>query len=178
VRLFIALKTDLNKDKIFSYEKNLMRTFPDVKWVEKENLHLTLKFLGETSEETKNEVIAKLSGIAKKSSPFRFYYSGIGAFPALTRARVIFIGVSKGDTIVSLMKTIDASFANLGFKREKSYIPHLTLGRVKNGTVNLKHFHIPVFETTEVRARGITLIKSTLTRKGPIYEDISEFDFA
>ncbi len=178
MRLFIALKTDLNKDKIFSYEKSLMRTFPDVKWVEKENLHLTLKFLGETSEEIKNKVSDKLYDISAKATPFEFYYSGVGAFPVMTKARVIFIGVSEGDSVVSLMKTIDGSLASLGFKTEKSYVPHLTLGRVRKGSVNLKRFRLPDFEKIKVKAKGILLIKSTLTKVGPVYEDISEFDFA
>ncbi len=177
MRLFIALKTNLDKGKIFSYEKSLMRTVSGVKWVEKENLHLTLKFLGETSMETKEDVSFYLSKIAETTSHFSFQYSGIDAFPDIRRARVIFVSVRNGKKIVSLMERVDDLFGPLGFKKEKSYIPHLTLGRVKNGYVDLKRFNLPQFKSEDVEATGILLVKSTLTKNGPIYQHIAEFDF-
>ncbi len=177
MRLFVALKTNLNKEKVFSYEKSLMHIIPNVKWTEKKNLHLTLKFLGETSDDALKKVISLLSDAVKTFSSFDFEYEGMGAFPSLFKARVLFVSVSGGEKIVVLMKEIDDSFVKLGFKKERNYVPHLTLGRVKKGAVNLKHFNIPDFKNEKVNASGIMLMKSTLTGNGPIYECIEEFDF-
>ncbi len=178
MRLFVALRTDADKNKIFSYEKGLMRVIPGVKWVEKGNLHLTLKFLGETGEDMLDEINERLFAIAKNTEPFDFDYCGISAFPDMFRARVIFVPVVRGEEIVVVMRSIDFEFNQIGFRLEKSYVPHLTLGRVKRETLNLKHFNIKPFQIEKVNALGIALIKSTLTKSGPVYQNISEFDFA
>jgi len=176
VRLFVALKSDLDKNKLFSVEKKLMRIYQNVKWVDKDNLHLTLKFLGEVEELKSESVKAKLGNIAQRFTNFSFTYQGISAFPNKRRAKVIFVAVKDGEKIIELMKIIDNDLSTLGFNREKSYVPHLTLGRAR---VPLDISHSDVnFSPLTVNASGLSLIKSTLTRYGPIYEVISQFDFA
>lgn len=176
MRLFVALKTDLDRNKVFSVEKVLMRRYHNVKWVDKDNLHLTLKFLGEVEELKSESVKAKLGNIAQRFTNFSFTYQGISAFPNKRRAKVIFVAVKDGEKIIELMKIIDNDLSTLGFNREKSYVPHLTLGRAR---VPLDISHSDVnFSPLTVNASGLSLIKSTLTRYGPIYEVISQFDFA
>ena len=176
MRLFVALDASFDTEKIFSLEKLLMRRFTNVKWVEKQNLHLTLKFLGEVSEERIDAISNALDKISALANPFEFYYSGIGGFPNPFRAKVVFVSTENDEKLVELMKIVDREFSTLGFKKEQSYVPHLTLGRVRNGSVNLNHLDNLHFAKLSVKARGIILFKSTLTRSGPIYEKVLSFD--
>ncbi len=176
MRLFVALNTDLNKEKVFSMEKFLMQRFTNVKWVEKQNLHLTLKFLGEIAEDRIDTISKALDKISALVNPFEFFYNGIGGFPNSNRAKVVFVSTENDEKLVELMKTVDREFSTLGFKKERSYVPHLTLGRVRNGSVNLNHLDNLHFSKLSVEARGIILFKSTLTKRGPIYEKILSFD--
>ena len=176
MRLFIALKTDLDKNKVFSVEKALMRRYHNVKWVDKDNLHLTLKFLGEVDDLQSGSIKSKLEDIARNFTGFSYAYYGISAFPNKKRARVIFVAVKSGERIVELMKVIDSNLSTLGFGREKSYVPHLTLGRARE-PLNITHSDVD-FPPLNVNASGLHLIKSTLTKYGPIYEVIAQFDFA
>ncbi len=176
MRLFIALKTDLDKNKVFSVEKALMRKYHNVKWVDKNNLHLTLKFLGEVEGSQSDLVKAKLEDIASRFTDFAFIYQGISAFPNKRRAKVIFVAVKNGERIIELMKVIDNDLSTLGFNQEKSYVPHLTLGRTR-APLDVSRADID-FPPLSVSASGLSLVKSTLTRYGPIYEVIAQFDFA
>ncbi len=176
MRLFVALKTDLDKNKVFSTEKRLMRTYHNVKWADKDNLHLTLKFLGEVDDLQSNSLKLKLEDIASKFTEFSFIYQGISAFPNKKRAKVIFVAVRDGKKIVELMKVIDHTLRTLGFNREKSYVPHLTLGRARE-PLDISCSDID-FPPLNVNASGLSLIKSTLTKYGPIYEIVAQFDFA
>ncbi len=178
MRLFVALKTLLNDDAIFSVEKTLMRQIFDVKWVEKKNLHLTLKFLGETDEKRIykiNEIILNSVSLFKQ---FSFSYQGISAFPDKKNAKVIFIAVRNPEKIIRLMIALDKNLHESGFKLEKSYVPHLTLGRVRRKSVNLNRIGEIRFSDIVVKAVGVSLIKSVLSPDGPIYEEISSFGFA
>ncbi len=176
MRLFVALKTNLNKSKVFSIEKRLMRRYQNVKWVDKENLHLTLKFLGEVEGLQSDLVKTKLEDIASRFTNFVFIYQGISAFPNKKRAKVIFISVKDGEKIIELMKVIDNDLSTLGFNQEKSYVPHLTLGRTR-APLDISRADID-FPPLSVSASGLSLVKSTLTKYGPIYEVIAQFDFA
>ena len=176
MRLFVALDTSVDTEKIFSLEKILMRRFTNVKWVEKQNLHLTLKFLGEVSEERIDTISNVLDKISVLANPFEFCYSGISGFPNSFRAKVVFVSTENNEKLVELMKTVDREFSTLGFKKERNYIPHLTLGRVRNGSVNLNHLDNLHFSKLSVKAKGVILFKSTLTRNGPIYEKVLSFD--
>ncbi len=178
MRLFIALKTDLNKKFVFSVKKPLMRRFSGVKWVETENIHLTLKFLGEVKQENIKQISDVLLEVSCSFAPFSFSYEGINGFPSKKNARVIFISVVNAENIVNLMIRLDDRLKGLGFNKEKTYIPHLTLGRVRGRGVNLETIKDLGFDKINVSAIGISLIKSTLTPQGPIYDKISSFDFA
>jgi 2'-5' RNA ligase len=177
MRLFIALKADLDNDTIFSVEKSLMKKFSGVKWVEKKNIHLTLKFLGEVTENSIGNIAGILSSISASYKKFAFLYEGIDGFPEKKNARVIFIPVKNPEKIVKLMMDIDKHLNDIGFKLEKSYIPHLTLGRAKKHPVNLESIKNFRFNQIHATAQGLVLIKSTLTPDGPIYEEILSFGF-
>lgn len=142
-----------------------------VKFVEEKNLHLTLKFLGEINA----SLIEKIHEIIDecKCQPFTLKFKGVGFFPSERYIRVIWIGVENAEPLIAISQCIDAGLNELGFKKEKSYVPHLTIGRAKGPVKikNLEKFKNMEFSTFSVRE--IKIKKSTLTSKGPIYEDIS-----
>ena len=154
-----------------------MKKFSGVKWVEKKNIHLTLKFLGEVPENSIGNIAEILPSISASYRKFAFLYEGIDGFPEKKNARVIFIPVKNPEKIVKLMMDIDKHLNDIGFKLEKSYIPHLTLGRAKKHPVNLESIRNLRFSRIYAIAQGLVLIKSTLTPDGPIYEEILSFGF-
>ncbi len=177
MRLFIALETLPIQDGLFEVENKIKKRVTGVKWVRKENLHLTLKFLGEVDTQTLQLTKESVEKVCSEEKKFDFSIAHISGFPTKKSSRVIFIGINKGaDKIQEVMKKIDEEMNHIGFKREKSYIPHITIGRVKFGYMNLEKLSDD-FCSIKAYALGIEIIKSELTKLGPIYKSIFKFDF-
>jgi 2'-5' RNA ligase len=140
--------------------------------VERENLHITLKFFGETDKLTPIE--EKLKEIEGEFTPFQVSLKGIGAFPSAKRAIVLWVGIEEGqDNLKELYSSIENKILPIGFEKEdRGFTPHITFGRVKKGGYSLPENLSFSFESFQVNK--ITLFKSTLTPKGPIYEIVSE----
>ena len=163
--------------------KDLKSCLPKVSWVKPDNIHLTIKFLGNISEEK----VLKIRQIMEKSclgiAPFFLFGSGLSVFPNIKRARVIWVGV-KGD--VSLLKTIhytlDEGLKSLGFvKEDRSFTPHLTLGRIKK-IINERVLIDVIkkyknFSTSSFKVKEIVLFKSELHPKGAVYTPLERIYF-
>lgn len=150
---------------------DILKTPSSVRWVNKENLHITMKFLGET--EKKAAIEEKMKEIRKEFSPFKVSLKGVGAFPSPKRARILWVGIEEGlKNLTELFTAIDEKMHVLGFEKEKrNFTPHITFARVKKGKYRLPEnveFYFESFPVNEV-----TLFKSTLTSKGAIYETLS-----
>ncbi len=104
-----------------------------VAWVAPDNLHLTLKFLGNVAETRLDAIVASLRGAVGEAATFDATVSGLGAFPTPTRARVVWAGVSAGaEPMVELAGRVDAALAALGVPPEaRPFSPHVTLGRAR-----------------------------------------------
>lgn len=142
-----------------------------IRWTRPENVHLTLKFLGDVPEEKLDDVSAALRGLCAGHAPFDACISGFGAFPSARRARILWAGVSS-EAIVSLAADIDAALEPLGFEREgRPYLPHATLGRVRGRPARVE---LPPTVPGELvfQVRRVELVESTLTAGGPLYETI------
>lgn len=146
-----------------------------VRWTRPENVHLTLKFLGEVREETLEDLSAILDEVCAVHAPFNIGLTGLGAFPSARRARIVWVGVGAGaGALISLATDLDGALASLGFEREeRPYTPHLTLGRVRGRPVSLDL--PPPLDSGEFRVRHVELVKSTLTERGAVYETIGDF---
>ena len=142
-----------------------------VKLVEKENIHITLKFIGDIN----HEILNKIEKIVKDCSPKKYTIrlKGIGFFPNDRYIKVVWIGVEDNGETKKLMKCIDDRISVFGFKKEKEYIPHITIARAKGKIriINGEDFKDTVFG--EMKVEEIKIKKSTLTDKGPIYEDLA-----
>ncbi|MBU7013197.1 MAG: RNA 2',3'-cyclic phosphodiesterase [Theionarchaea archaeon] len=148
-----------------------------IKFVEPENLHFTVKFLGDITEKKGHDVTVKLKEICSAFKPFPITLKTVGAFPSLDYMKVVWVGV-ESEEFFSLSRLVDSGMGRLGFKQERNLVPHLTIGRVKFPG-NKAVLKTQVEALAEVRVGDmmvdtIRLKKSELTKKGPIYTDIEE----
>ncbi|MBN1383777.1 MAG: RNA 2',3'-cyclic phosphodiesterase [Elusimicrobia bacterium] len=178
MRLFIAVNiNDENKNKIVQIQTGLKNDITDIKWVEKENLHLTLKFLGEVADGRLDALKKRIKETGSLTKDFEIDFCNLGVFPKETFSRILWIGIDKGqDGLKSLAQKLEDSLEAAGFKKEKRpFSAHLTIGRFKKPKPckisGLPYKEEKFSETVE----KISLVKSTLTSKGPIYEVIEGF---
>jgi len=184
MRTFIAIELSGEiKEYLSRLQEKLKTSQADVKWVAPANIHLTLKFLGEIDDKTKDNVIGIVEDIAKDKNPFYLNIASLGAFPHIESPRVIWVGIDKGDAQVKeIAKALEEKLSKVGIPAEdKLFSSHITIGRTKssknrnNLAESMESLKGKVAEgIPELRIEKITLFKSTLTPKGPIYEVLKE----
>lgn len=183
MRTFIAL--DLSQDikaELSRLEDGLKKADADIKWVKPENIHITLKFLGEVDEAKLAGIKQILDGISAQFKPFEITLFKLGAFPSLNYARVVWVGIDKSCAEVEkIASQVEEELEKIGFpKEERPFSAHLTLGRVKSAKNKDKLKEM--LASLEARPKSslidkIVLYKSTLTPSGPIYTAIHEAPF-
>lgn len=178
MRTFLAIEVPecLKKkiDQLIIQEKN--NELP-IKWTKYENLHITLKFLGEIDETMKQKIIPVLEKISKNFSPFKIGLSDIGCFPHPGNPRVLWIGVKQGASILTdIAGEIDKALYALGFIKDKRFHGHLTIGRTKKHC-RIDHILTREFTSEEFTVDSVTLFRSSLTPQGPQYEILNKFSF-
>jgi len=160
-------------------EDELLKTRADLKTVGRDNLHFTVRFLGEVSEDTVKEVDRRLQRLALAS--FDVQVRGVGAFPDRRRPRVVWAGVSR-DTEGAINQAASAfigALQGLGRPDDHEFHPHITLSRVRSpmnmgGLVSfLEHNADREFGTT--RISSLKLKSSLLAPSGPTYTDVREY---
>ncbi len=184
MRTFIAIQLPQEiKGALSRIQEKLKSSGADVKWVAWQNIHLTLKFLGEIDDKKLDKVVYILEDIAKIKNPFPIRISSIGAFPNVNRPRVIWVGIDKGDSQTKeIARELEEKIAKVGIPSEdRPYSSHITIGRVRS-VLNRERLVQDLKtlidklgqENMEFFASSITIFKSTLTPKGPIYEVLKE----
>lgn len=179
VRTFLALNLPENIiASISRIQKDLMAYNLNIKEVKPENIHLTLKFLGNTRISDMERIHHAIKDVASDFSPFLLAAKGVGVFPDLRRPRVIWVGISEEiDRLVLLQKQLDKKLNEIGFNKEKqTFKGHLTIGRIK-GNINRKIFDEILnkheqFCTKTFFADRIYLLQSVLKPAGPIYSKL------
>lgn len=182
LRMFVAVEIS---PQLRSAAKRLIERLgaaqASVKWVEAENLHFTLKFLGDVPGEQMNDVCRAVDRAVSPLTPFELVARGCGAFPSIQKPRTIWLGVESGSEPMStLAEAIEQSLMPLGFAPEhRRFTPHLTLGRVREGSplalqqlaeLLTKYGDLDAGSTT---IDEVTVFSSTLRRGGPKYEALS-----
>lgn len=148
----------------------------NAKPVEPHNLHFTLQFLGDISQDTAEKVMLSLNSV--KFSSFMVNFKGVGVFPKLEFPRIIWIGTDEngGNLLMDLAKKVENALIPLGFSVDKPFKPHITVFRIKNkiGDISkeLDKFKSIDFGTQEIT--GFKLKQSVLSSKGPAYSDLME----
>ena len=146
-----------------------------VRWSKPENVHLTLKFLGDVREEILDGLCTAVEEVCEHHTTFDAGLAGFGAFPSARHAQVLWAGIGIGfDGLRSLTTDLDAVLAPLGFEREKRpYTPHLTLGRARGQPASFEPR--PEEYIGEFRVRRVELTESTLTPEGAVYRTVRAF---
>ena len=175
MRTFVAVEIS-NQEVISSIKKFQSEINIKAKPVEPQNLHFTLQFLGEISEEISQKIKQSLKTI--QFSPFTVNFKGVGAFPKMKFPRVIWIGTDDvgGSALIDLAKKVENVLSPLGFSSDKSFNPHITIFRIKNKVGDISK-EMEKFESLEFGSQEISNIKlkqSVLTPQGPLYSDLEE----
>ncbi len=181
MRCFIAIDLpEAIKESIGNLIKELRQAPEDVKWVAPENMHLTLKFLGEVEEKRIGEIKRRLALLCERHRTFSLSLRGTGAFPGLKYPRVLWVGIDAPEELTHIFQDIEASLSEMGFEKEtRRFSPHLTLGRVRDARTidltikGLSTFKESFFGTIEVH--DIVLMQSTLKPTGPEYSKLHVF---
>ncbi len=180
VRAFIAI--DLPNDVLENIEnvsrrlQTQLRHYP-IKWVPTENIHLTLKFLGDVSESNLPLIEDMLAGEVSDHKPFEFGVGRLGAFPDMKRPRVIWVGVEAPEELLALQRGVESVMQRLGYPREqRPFQPHLTLARIaRRATTNEVYAigrtlrEISVSFLGSARVTEVHLYKSDLHPTGAVY---------
>ena len=148
-----------------------------VRWVPVENMHLTLKFLGDVSPSNVEFLIQMLRNEAETIQCFNMQLTGLGSFPSLKRPRVIYIGIQAPAALDMLQRGIESASRRLGYEsEERPFSAHLTLGRVKQNITGSDQQKIRrILESTQVdllggaRVDSVHLYKSDLNPGGSVY---------
>jgi 2'-5' RNA ligase len=175
-RLFIGVP--VTPDARAAIVRALPKALPG-KLVAAEKWHFTLRFLGPTSPEARDTIIARLSS-AKLGSAFKIRFGELGAFPNPRRARILWLGVNRGGERLSDLAAIAEDAArNAGFVAEgRRFTPHLTLSRIdppENITALLAQNHSYAIETT---ITALILYRSRLGGGPARYEEAARFDLS
>jgi len=177
IRAFIAVEIDEpNKQEICSLISCLKKSEADAKWITEDQVHLTLKFLGNIDKAEIQKISDALSDIADNFRPFEISFSEIGAFPNMNRPAVIWLGIDKGAGILKMLnEKIETALEKTGFRQEnREFKPHLTIARIRSpkNTPNL----IKLIKETgfnpgvnNSRIDKLTLFQSALNPKGAVH---------
>ncbi len=178
LRTFVAVEINSTNRSCAEELIAVLRTAPvDVKWVDVENLHLTLKFLGDVPSQEIPTVCKAVEQGAARVEPFELELRGAGAFPNAGRPRTLWLGAGGGEQeAVALHDGVESQLAKLGYRKEhRRFRPHLTLGRVRRGGIGVAELGRLVrqhadFDAGRLSVREVVVFSSQLTRNGPIYE--------
>ncbi len=181
MRLFAAL--ELNSKVITNLTELVRRLSPisPVMWIHPQNMHVTLKYIGEWDEHRLDDIIQALQEVKIKFT-VNVPLAGLGYFPSIRNPRVFWVGAENTPPLRQLASAVDAALSPLGVTPEvRPYAPHLTLGRMKAGQ-DLTEMHEAIEELPSRDFGAITpdrfvLFESTLTPEGAIYRKVQEFPF-
>ncbi len=175
MRAFVAVFPQLEVREALARAARELPLEGDVRWVRHENVHITLKFLGEVTEEDLARVAEVLGSVGGRHGPFEVVASGFGAFPSARRARILWAGIGEGaDRLGALARDVERSLEPLGFGREdRPYTPHLTLGRARGRPVALGAEALrPGIEFSVER---MDLVESVLGGAGAAYSTLAAY---
>jgi len=181
IRSFLAfdMESDPVLNRLKAAQALLVQTGADLKLVEPQNIHITVRFLGDITPDTAEKIFEEMKKI--QFTPFNVQISGLGVFPDLYYPRVVWAGMTEGaDQLKNVFTQLEPRLQGLGFTPDpKGFSPHLTIARVRSGTnkTQLAEFinKNANYDFGAIKAECLRLKKSDLTPKGPIYSTFKEF---
>jgi len=192
MRLFIALDIDAQiRERLECFVEGVRNFAPDARWVKPESMHVTLKFIGEQSEEAVDSIKAALKTVAGSATEIQF--RGYGFFPTAKSARVFWVGMQADPQLAALAAAIDEKMHSLGIaKEDRAFSAHLTLARAGGGSgsprwrkedrpnrvfqiLQNRLSTLPSPEFGSMTAREYFLYQSQLSPKGSRYTKLAVF---
>ncbi len=177
VRLFLAINPEPGvRRALIDETQSLREAGPELNWMDESRLHLTLKFLGEQPDAVVPPLRDAVDMVAQRHRVFSMQIAGIGAFPNFRRARVVWVGIHREPRLELLHHDIEVACQDLGFEVEgRSFRPHLTLARVREGTPEatlraLSRAGKGVTYDGETTVNSVDLMQSHPGRVGARYE--------
>lgn len=186
IRTFIAVElADDVRVRASELIDKLRDTDAKVKWVERERLHVTLKFLGDVDEREVHNVCRAVGEAAEGTVPFTIGCAGVSAFPDLRRPRTPWIGVSAGaEELSRLQKKIEDALFELGYPKEaRRFHAHLTLGRARSGGSSLHELsrllkNFADYDAGTTVVDEVVVMSSFLEPTGPIYHPLARIELS
>jgi len=184
LRLFWAINLPPHlKAAIANIQRLLKKANVDAKWVEENNFHLTVQFLGEVESSLVTYIVTVVEKALKETeiTPFSILLKGVGFFPNQTRPRVLWIGIDgKVDKLVGLQKQVGQAMVPLGFYLDKkAFSPHLTIARfssfrrISELLEEINQLQLAGSLIGEIKVNSLELMQSELSRQGPAYSIIA-----
>ena len=184
VRSFLAIKLPIQViDAIEDLKGRLADAGIRARWVRPEQVHLTLRFLGDVPAVKFDSIRSCLTDVTEGVAPFSLSVQGLGVFPGIRRARVIWAGIGGETGLLEMLHArLEESLEKIGFAPEtRRFSPHLTIGRMKKppspamltGAIRDCGQYSPL----PFKVQGIHLIKSRLTKHGPVYSELGSVVF-
>jgi 2'-5' RNA ligase len=173
VRAFVALPLpDTTLRVIGKLQQELATALPGIRWVKPETIHLTLAFLGDIAEDSLEKLGTSMLSIGGLQPPVTAAFSGVGAFPSLSRPRVVWLGLDGGNTLKRLHEALETELNILQLPiDERPFVPHLTLGRSRKPFPGSR----PILESFSDRSCGsaqldqLVLYESRLGPRGAVH---------
>jgi 2'-5' RNA ligase len=174
IRVFIALPLPSEIQREFAViQRELIETHAEVKWDTSEKFHITLKFLGDVDSSQPQLIAKELQNSIGGLSPFDLSFVSLGAFPNVSRPRVVWIGTQQNEHVQGIQEHVERVCDSFGFaKEDRPFHAHATLGRVK-GDRNLDRLTAKLksitFKPLIARCSDIHIIRSELKPTGSVY---------
>jgi 2'-5' RNA ligase len=185
IRTFLALGlNDATRQRLVRAVADLPVGEAKVRWVESENLHVTMKFLGDVGDADAASVCRVVAAAAGTTEPFDFQVRGIQAVPARGNLSMFWAGVADSEgRMAAMFEVVEAALAELGFPREqREFRPHVTLGRVKYArdgrALRAEAARMAEADFGRVAADEVVVYSSRLTPDGPVYTPMGRGPFA
>jgi 2'-5' RNA ligase len=183
VRLFVALEIPRAvRDNLATLIRDLRTADPKARWVRAENIHVTLKFIGEVPPEKVEDIRGALSSVHSERA-VELHFRGLGFFPNAKRPSVLWVGIDASPNLPSLADDIESSLEKLGFPREqRPYVPHLTIARFQPPRIH-ERLQSAIAQSSgrefgSLRTGEFHLIESKLKPSGAEYTTLASFRFA
>jgi 2'-5' RNA ligase len=181
IRSFLAfdIESEAVRKKLAAVQNLLAQTGADLKIVEPQNIHMTIRFLGDITPATAEKIFEEMQQV--QFTPFNVQIKSLGAFPDLRYPRVVWAGITEGaDQLKTVFSQLEPRLRSLGFAPDpKGFSPHLTIARVKTGRNNAQLADFVAknanYDFGTIKAECLRLKRSDLTPRGPIYSTLKEY---
>ena len=174
IRLFAAIEMPQDVRRRMA---GLAAGVPSARWVAEENLHLTLRFIGEVGEDRVDDIAAALAGV--KGAPFTLTLAGVGHFSSKRRVRSLWVGLEPNGELEALYDRVESALVRAGLAPEgRKFSPHVTLARLKAVPAAKVADWLAMgaqFTVPPIPVEGFTLLSSFLSSSGAIYSTVQDF---